>query len=105
MKILVTGGTGMVGHAIKKYIASRPASDLSEVSGDGDEYIFLGSNDCDLTNLDKTILLFNRVKPDYVIHLAAHVGGLYKNMNNKVDMLEKNLLIKKKIRILSTKYW
>ena len=93
MKILVTGGTGMVGHAIKKYIASRPASDLSEVSGDGDEYIFLGSNDCDLTNLDKTILLFNRVKPDYVIHLAAHVGGLYKNMNNKVDMLEKNLMI------------
>ena len=93
MKILVTGGTGMVGHAIKKYIASRPASDLSEVSGDGDEYIFLGSNDCDLTNLDKTVLLFNRVKPDYVIHLAAHVGGLYKNMNNKVDMLEKNLMI------------
>jgi len=28
-----------------------------------------------------------------VIHLAANVGGLYKNMNQKVDMFEKNILI------------
>jgi len=83
MKILITGGTGMVGYAIKKHIYYYYQS----------KYIFIGSKDCDLTNLDETILLFNRIQPDYVIHLAAQVGGLYKNMNNKVEMLEKNLMI------------
>ena len=38
-------------------------------------------------------IIFEKYKPDYVIHLAAHVGGLFKNMNSKVDMFEKNILI------------
>jgi GDP-L-fucose synthase len=33
------------------------------------------------------------VRPDYVIHLAAYVGGLFKNMKYKVEMYEKNILI------------
>jgi GDP-L-fucose synthase len=37
--------------------------------------------------------MFVTHKPTHVIHLAACVGGLYKNMNQKVDMLEKNLLM------------
>ena len=37
--------------------------------------------------------MFEKYKPNYVIHLAACVGGLYKNMNNKVKMLEDNLMI------------
>ena len=37
--------------------------------------------------------MFDKIKPNYVIHLAANVGGLYKNMNQKVDMLEMNLMI------------
>jgi GDP-L-fucose synthase len=82
MKILVTGGTGLVGKAIE------------EISHEyNHEFIFLSSINCDLTNYEKTYSLFDAKKPDYVIHLAANVGGLYKNMNNKVDMLEKNLLI------------
>jgi len=32
-------------------------------------------------------------RSDFVIHLAACVGGLFKNMNYKVDMYEKNILI------------
>jgi GDP-L-fucose synthase len=31
--------------------------------------------------------------PNKVIHLAANVGGLFKNMNKKVEMLEKNIMI------------
>ena len=30
---------------------------------------------------------------EYIIHLAADVGGLYKNMNNKVEMFENNILM------------
>jgi len=37
--------------------------------------------------------MFETIQPTHVIHLAACVGGLFKNMNNKVEMLEKNLMI------------
>lgn len=82
MKILVTGGTGLVGFGLQK-IAHNFKHD----------FMFIGSKDCDLTSYEKTIDFFQKHKPDYVIHLAASVGGLFKNMNFKVDMYEKNTLI------------
>ena len=36
---------------------------------------------------------FKQIKPNYIIHLAANVGGLFKNLENQVDMLETNLMI------------
>lgn len=78
MKILVTGGTGLVGYSLKKI---KP------------EYIYLSSKDCDLTNYKNTYDFFKKHKPTHVIHLAAYVGGLYKNMKQKVDMLEKNTIM------------
>ena len=82
MKILVTGGTGLVGHGIQS------------ICKDYDhEFIFLSSKDCDLLELKQIQNLFEKEKPDFVIHLAACVGGLFKNMNYKVDMYEKNTMI------------
>lgn len=83
MKVLITGGSGLVGSAIKSISSLYPNF----------EFIFLSSKDCDLTNWEQTNQYFNSVKPDYVIHLAANVGGLFKNMKYKVDMLESNLTI------------
>lgn len=81
-KILVTGGTGLVGSAIKT------------ISKNYDyDFIFLSSKDCDLTNYTDTFEFFSKYEPDCVIHLAACVGGLFKNMRHKVDMFEKNILI------------
>ena len=71
--VLVTGGSGLVGSAIKS--VSKYFDDYL--------YIFITSKDYDLTKLENTILMFEKHKPNYVIHLAACVGGLYKNMNNK----------------------
>ena len=82
MKILVTGGTGLVGRAIQNIKILYDHT-----------FIFIGSTDCDLTNLSKTQELFENVRPDYVIHLAAYVGGLFKNMKHKVEMYENNILI------------
>ena len=80
--ILVTGGTGLVGNAIKT------------ISNNYDyKFIFLSSKDCDLTSYTNTLYTFSSYNPDYVIHLAACVGGLFKNMTSKVDMFEKNILI------------
>ena len=81
-KILVTGGSGLIGSALKNISSDYPY-----------EFKFANSKDADLTNLYDTRGLFNWYKPDYVIHLAANVGGLFKNMNYKVDMFEKNLMI------------
>ena len=80
--ILITGSSGLVGSAFQKI---RPDYNYN--------FIFSTSRDADLTNYAETKRLFEIVKPNYVIHLAACVGGLYKNMNFKVDMLEKNLQI------------
>ncbi len=81
-KVLVTGGSGLVGSAINK-IARNYEYD----------FLFINSNDCDLADYISTISLFETFKPDYVIHLAARVGGLFKNMNEKVEMYEVNSLI------------
>jgi GDP-L-fucose synthase len=78
--ILVTGGTGLVGKAIEKITSQH-------------QCIFMSSRDADLSQWTDTITYFERIKPTYVIHLAANVGGLFKNMTQKVDMLEKNVLI------------
>lgn len=83
MKILVTGGTGLVGQAIQTI----------QYMYDKYTFIFIGSKDCDLTDLTETKQIFEKEHPDYVIHLAACVGGLFKNMKYKVDMYEKNILI------------
>uniref|UniRef100_A0A6C0DHV4 NAD-dependent epimerase/dehydratase domain-containing protein n=1 Tax=viral metagenome TaxID=1070528 RepID=A0A6C0DHV4_9ZZZZ len=83
-KILVTGGSGLVGHGIQSIVGEF---------GDKYEFIFVSSKDYDLYNFKETNQMFEDIKPKLVIHLAANVGGLYKNMNQKVDMLEKNLMI------------
>ena len=81
--ILVTGGSGLVGKAMEEISDLYPNYN----------FIFLHSKICDLTNYSQSLEVFQKIKPDYVIHLAANVGGLFKNMNNKVEMFEDNMLM------------
>ena len=83
MNIIVTGGTGLVGQAIQKIKEFYPKY----------SFYFLGYQDTDLTNYQETRKTFKEINPHMVIHLAACVGGLYKNINYKVEMYEKNTLI------------
>ena len=80
--ILVTGGSGLVGSAIKQMQKDYQYN-----------FIFLTSKMCNLTDYNETKEMFNMLNPDYVIHLAACVGGLYKNINEPLKMLNDNLLI------------
>jgi GDP-L-fucose synthase len=82
--ILITGGSGLIGQGIKTFV---------EKTKQEDNYIFLSSKDCDLRNIEKTREIFNKYKPTYVIHLAAHVGGLYLNMEKPVELYNDNILI------------
>lgn len=79
--ILITGGRGLVGSAIK------------DIVGNNTKYHFTNSREADLSQYQDCFNLFKKYKPTKVIHLAANVGGLFKNINEKVDMLEKNIEI------------
>lgn len=87
--VLVTGGSGLVGSAIKRVVKE---SKLLFVEKQVD-FVFTSSKDYNLELLKDCQEMFDDIKPKYVIHLAACVGGLFKNMNNKVEMFEKNMMI------------
>jgi len=78
MSTLITGSTGLVGSALKNFFPNA---------------ICVSSKDANLTDPESTFRLIQAYKPDIVIHLAANVGGLFKNMNDNVDMFTKNIYI------------
>ncbi len=75
--ILVTGGSGLVGQAIKSYTDTHAQP--------GETWIFLSSKDGDLRVRSDTDAIFDKYQPTHVIHLAAKVGGLFANMKQKVS--------------------
>ena len=86
--ILVTGGSGMCGQNLREYVES-----LDNVKLRNQEWIFASSKDCDLTVESQTISYFRRIQPTHVIHLAADVGGLYKNMDDKFTIGRNNVVM------------
>lgn len=63
--ILVTGGGGCVGSALKSICAGP------------DDWTFVHREEWDLTDREQTTQLFKLVKPDYFVHLASYVPGFY----------------------------
>ncbi|TFL03832.1 epimerase-domain-containing protein [Pterulicium gracile] len=90
--ILVTGGTGLVGKGIEYVINNEPANSRFG-KRDNETWIFASSSEADLRNLEQTRKLFEKYQPTHVIHLAAVVGGLFKNMNGNATMMRENILI------------
>tara|TARA_Y100000310_G_scaffold323733_1_gene384552 strand:- start:2863 stop:3798 length:936 start_codon:yes stop_codon:yes gene_type:complete len=78
VRLLVTGGTGMVGQALQKLAP--------------DAY-YLSSKDADLRNPQQTNDLINKINPTHVIHLAARVGGVKANMDNLGSFYYDNIMI------------
>jgi frataxin-like iron-binding protein CyaY len=75
--VLVTGGSGLVGQAIKEFVEEDGNKK------DGETWIFLSSKEADLRDRKATETIFEKYQPTHVIHLAAKVGGLFANMNAK----------------------
>ncbi|KAI0305358.1 GDP-L-fucose synthetase [Multifurca ochricompacta] len=90
--ILVTGGTGLVGYAMQHVIETEP---LGSRFGrrPGETWVFIGTKDADLRDLEQARRIFDKHKPTHVVHLAALVGGLYRNMRHKLTFLRDNTLI------------
>jgi GDP-L-fucose synthase len=90
--ILVTGGSGLIGYSLRKIVDDKY------------KWIFLSSKDCDLKDLNSVRLLFELHRPDIVIHLAAEVGGLFKNLNNNSDMFFNNNLMNTNVMLTCEQY-
>ena len=86
MKILITGGSGMVGKNV-----------LAILSNLDHELLFPNSTQLDLTNFKETIKYLKKNKPDFIIHSAGYVGGIQANMSHPVDFLVNNLDIGRNI--------
>jgi GDP-L-fucose synthase len=84
MKVLVTGGYGLLGTSLQKVL---------EMEKKEMEVVFMSRKMCDLRDRDKVVEYFCRQNPEVVIHLASHVGGMYDNMNNNYKYLMENILI------------
>uniref|UniRef100_H2YDP0 GDP-L-fucose synthase n=1 Tax=Ciona savignyi TaxID=51511 RepID=H2YDP0_CIOSA len=84
-RILVTGGTGLVGQGIRAVVEQDPRAD--------EEFVFLSSKDADLTDRASTKAVFEKHQPTHVIHLAAKVGGLYGNMKANLQFFRINTAI------------
>ncbi len=81
MKVLVTGGKGMVGRAV-------------EATADADADVFYAtSSDADLRDAAACEALFERVRPTHVLHLAARVGGVLENTRRIADFFLDNIRI------------
>jgi len=90
--ILVTGGTGLVGKAIQYVIETEPAGSRFG-KRPNETWVFASSSEGDLRDTIATQKLFEKYKPTHVIHLAALVGGLFRNMKYKLTFLRDNTLI------------
>lgn len=88
-KILVTGGSGMVGRFYKEIEPNA---------------VFLSSKDCDLTDMNQVMETWKKYKPDVVIHLAARVGGIIDNINHPAEYYEQNVLMNTNVLIASRKF-
>jgi len=85
IRVLVTGGTGLVGKAIEAIVNENPT--------EGETWIYLSSKDGDLRIREDTRQIFAKYRPTHVIHLAAMVGGLFRNLKYKVEFYRENVLI------------
>lgn len=81
--MLVTGGSGLVGRAVQAMSAIDTQA--------GERWIFVGSKDGDLRSMDATNAMFAKHRPTHVLHLAAFVGGLFRNLKYKVDFYRDNV--------------
>jgi len=88
-KILVTGGSGMLGKALNTVLPSA---------------VYLSSKDGDLRDWRATEKIFTKHKPEIVIHLAGRVGGIKANMDNLGLFYHDNIKINTNVLEACRKY-
>ena len=86
-KIYITGHTGMLGSVTLNLFRQNGYSNLITAS----------HNTLDLINQQEVDNFFKKEKPEYVIHIAAKVGGIKANIDNPAVFLYDNLMMQSNI--------
>ena len=82
-RVVVTGGAGFLGNYVTAGLKAR-----------GCENILVPKiEDYDLVSMDDIKRMYDEMKPDVVIHLAAVVGGIGANMEHPGEFFYKNLMM------------
>lgn len=91
--ILVTGGSGLVGQAIKEKLEQHNHLNVQRKY----KFVYLSRKDANLTSIDETRQVFDLYQPKFVINLAARVGGLYANIRENQAFYNDNISINKNV--------
>jgi GDP-L-fucose synthase len=81
-RILVTGGTGLVGKSLKSIMPNAN---------------YVSSSDMNLLDYNETLNFLKDFRPTTIVHSAAKVGGIIENLNYPVDFIEDNVIINSNI--------
>ncbi len=82
-RVVVTGGNGFLGSYLVKKLESKGCSEI----------LVPRSSEYDLINRDGIIAMYEDMRPEVVIHLAAVVGGIGANMENPGKFFYDNLMM------------
>lgn len=125
--VLVTGGSGLLGHALRDVVEAKLGMQsqiqhdhfgrrrtrlLTTGGGNNQEplvvssplFLWLSSKDADLRNYESVKALFEQYRPTHVVHLGAKVGGLFANMSNNIGFFRENMEINENVLKLCHEY-
>ena len=91
-KILITGGSGMVG---RNFIENDKSQNFNIISPT--------SKELNLLDFDKVNEFLSKENPDLIIHAAGRVGGIQANINNPLSFLYENAEMGKNLVLAAKK--
>src|ERR1051326_274835 len=86
-KIFVSGHRGLVGSALVRALTARGYTNI----------VTRTRGELDLSDQQKVRQFFSEVRPLYVFHAAAKVGGVYANNAYRADFIHENLVIQSNV--------
>jgi len=82
-RIVVTGGAGFLGGYVTEKLRKRGCKNI----------LVPKIEDYDLVDINDIVRMYEDMKPDMVIHLAAVVGGIGANLKHPAEFFHKNLMM------------
>ena len=92
VNVVVTGGNGMVGKCIQDMKNTYPNANFTFLNRS-----LQNEHSLDLTDRNAVLHYFKHHAFNYIIHLAADVGGLFKNLKQNTSIFSNNIRINENI--------